>query len=163
MAFSLETDTVIEAIRTTVGTSVTVGTDTVPIRSRPESDLWSLPTTGKFPMLAIEVTGDESPGNTDRDLVKKQAIWITCALHCIARNADIEAATSITTPAKFARQFAEAVSEKLAASPTLGTEIIYEARYEGKGADLEARPSLQEQGLTEFTCVWSWLYESDRP
>jgi len=164
MAFGLETDTVIKAIRTTVGTDVTVGADTIPIRSKPEGDLYTISRTGRFPMLMIEVEENDSPGDDGECPILYQPVHVTVRLHFVARNEDMEA-SAIGNVVEYCRKASEAISEKVGVTSKgqLGTSILTRGTFLGDGRDYGAAPFLQEQTLTAYTSRWMFRYEVDRP
>jgi len=164
MAFALETDTVIEAIRTTIGTTLTVGSATVQVRSKPETDLYVFPRNGRFPMMAIEVEEDDSPGDSEDDPIKSQGVEVTVSLHFIARDADVQE-YGFSSQLTFVRQGSEAISEKIGATTkgALGTEICTHGEYQGAGRDVATKALLRAEHMTSFSCRWMFRYEAERP
>ena len=164
MAFGLETDTVIEAIRTTIGTTLTVGSATVQVRSKPEADLFTFPRNGRFPMVAIEVEEDDSPGDSADDPIKSQGVEVTVSLHFIARYADVQE-YDFDSPLEFVRQGSEAISEKIGATTkgALGTSICTVGKYRGAGRDIASSAELRAESMISFSCRWMFRYEAERP
>ncbi|HUW34649.1 MAG TPA: hypothetical protein VM223_23825 [Planctomycetota bacterium] len=164
MAADWQTDTVIDALRTTIGTSVTVAGATVNIRRKPETDLYALPTvnSANYPLIAIEDVGEEPADDEKWGTIKQQAVTVTVNLHFVCRDEDVDG-SSLTSPVEFCRQSVEAICEKIGKAPELGSTAICEGRWEGNGEDLETKDRIRSQGLCERGAVWSFVYLHDRP
>lgn len=163
VSMNLQADVVIDALRTVLGSSITVESAAVAIRHTPETDLDALPNVSatNYPLIALEVV-DEGPSDDDGyGDIKHQAQTVTIALHFVGRNEDIAASTE-TSPRKYARKAAEAIAEKIAGTPQLGLSDVLDARFDGTGQSLEAKDHLRGQGLVEHAVVYSFIYSTDR-
>lgn len=162
MAWDLDATTILNAIRTTIGSSITVGSGSVSLRHFPETDLWTMPqvTATNYPLVALEVIGEGTDHDQEFGTAKRQALTLSVALHFVARLEDVAATTY--HPAEYCRRAIEAIDEKLAATPKLGTSSIGIAVWEGRGAKLEMQEVLRGQGLCEYGSVWSWVYDTAR-
>lgn len=163
MSMNLQANTVLDAIRTVVSSSITVESASVAIRRTPETDLWALPAVGatNYPLLALEVVEEGPSMDEAYGDIKHQAQTLTVALHFVCRNEDIAASTE-TSPRKFCRKAAEAVAEKIGLNATLSMSDMIDARFDGAGQSLEAKEDLRGQGLAEHAVVFSWTYLTDR-
>lgn len=162
MAWDLDATTILNAIRTTLGSSVTAGTASIAIRHMPETDLWTMPQVSatNYPLVALEVIGEGTDHDEQFGTVKRQALTLSVAVHFVARLEDVAATTY--APAEYCRRAVEAIDEKLAATPKLGTSSIGIAVWEGRGSKLEMQEVLRGQGLVESGSVWSWVYDTAR-
>ncbi len=164
MSFSRSTDVVIDAMRTTLGSTLLVDSETAYIRRTPETDLYALPqvTTTNYPLVAIEDVSDEADAEPNMESAKTVSIGVTLAMHYVCRGED-QASGNITTPREYCRKVCEAMDAKIGAAPALGTSIIGNARWRGGGQELGAVEDLRAQGLHSHTTVWQFTYGTDRP
>lgn len=163
MSMNLQADAVIDALRTVLGSSITVESASVAIRRTPETDLWALPAIGatNYPLIALEVVDEGPSDDSEYGDIKHQAQTVTVALHFVCRNEDI-AVSAETSPRKFCRKAAEAIGEKIAGTPQLALADVIRARFEGTGQSIEAKDDLRGQGLAEHSVVFGFIYSTDR-
>lgn len=163
MASNWQSDTVIEAVRTIIGSAITVNSASIAIQAKPETDLYALPkvSSTNYPLIAIESISEDKALDESWGTVKKQAISVTLALHFVARMEDVTSA-GLSSPIEFCRKACEAINEKLDATPHLGTSIVVHGAAEGNGQELESEAAMRAQGLCERTTVWTWVYTTDR-
>lgn len=164
MSFTRSTDVVIAGLRSTLGSTLLVGSETAYIRRAPETDLYALPqvTSTNYPLVAIEDISDEADAEPDMESAKTMSVGVTLAVHYVARIEDVTSG-EIATPREYCRKCVEAIDAKIGAAPALGTSIIGLARWRGGGQELSAAEDLKAQGLAEHTTVWQFTYGADRP
>lgn len=163
MSLALQADAILDSLRTTLGSSITVESASVAIRHTPETDLWALPniSSTNYPLVALEVVDEGPSDDSDYGTIKQQAQTVTVAMHFICRNEDI-AASAETSPPKFARKSAEAIAEVVGATPDLGRTDIVRTKFDGAGQSVESKADLRGQGLAEHAVVYSFVYLADR-
>lgn len=162
--FTRSTDVVIAGLRTTLGTTLSVGSETAYIRRKPETDLYALPlvTATNYPLVAIEDVSDDADAEPEFESAQTVSVGVTLAIHFVARIED-QTSGAIATPREYCRKCIEAIDAKIGATPALGTSIIGPVRWRGGGPDLSAEEHLKAQGLCEHTTVWQFTYGADRP
>jgi hypothetical protein len=164
MSFSRSTDVVIAGLRSTLGSTLLVGSETAYIRRAPETDLYALPlvTATNYPLVAIEDVSDDANAEPDFETARQMSVGVTLAMHYVARIEDVTSG-AIATPREYCRKCVEAIDAKIGAAPALGTSIIGKVRWRGGGQELSAAEDLRAQGLCEHTTVWQFSYGADRP
>ncbi len=165
MSFAQQTDAILTALRTVIGTAVIVDSASIAIRHTPETDLFQMPavTAANYPLVALTVL-DESPGVApERESAKLMSVGVTVAMHTVVRYADVDAHPTIKHPATLARKTSQAINAAIGATADLASNIIGQGGWQGGGQVGASREALHEQGLASYTGLWRFDYGTDRP
>ncbi len=159
MSFSLSTDTVLDAIRDTLGATVAIGTAALTWARALEGDplRWAtvLDDTADYPcyiMRPEETTGDSGPA------LKRLTLGVT--VHVMVRHQDTTVRTLSPKAYKAARLVGEACVAKLEdAGHHLGTTAcIAMRRFVRAGVDYDLTESVADHGLAAYSLTYEFDY-----
>jgi hypothetical protein len=160
-----QTDTILEALRAVIGTTVIVDSASIAIHRTPETDLLLMPQVDatNYPLVALEVVEVQPGVAPERESVRTMSVGVTVAMHAVARYDDMDAHPTLASPREYARKFSEALDALIGAAPDLSSSIVGEGTWLGAGEEVAAREDLHGQGLCSYSSVWRFDYGTDRP
>jgi hypothetical protein len=159
-----QTDTILDGLRTVIGTSVIVASASLAVRQTPETDLLLMPevSSTNYPLVALQVVEDEPGVAPERETAKQQSVGVTVAVHAVARYEDVDSHPSLATPNELCRKFSQAIDVLIGATPQLSTDIVGRGMWLGAGQEIASKDELAGQGLCAYSSVWRFDYGIDR-